>query len=342
MNNTANDLETLFLPLRQNLSRIDAAHKILFLNAQYHAALSGFTNLHAQQFFKPYAQTLTQHNIKTVQSFDTLDHDYDAVFILFPKNIIEGKGLIAQALMRIKDGGTILCAADNKAGGTRLAKIFEEFGCADFFSDSKNKARVIWGNARNIPQSMLQPALDALKPQEICDGQFLSVVGVFGWDKIDQGSHILLQSLPPQINGKGADFGCGYGYLSDHILRHHPKVKLLTCADADYRAVDICARNLEGLAPRAKFIWTDLTHPQKELHNLDFIIMNPPFHEGKVTDSTIGISFIRNAAQTLRPGGMLYMVANRHLPYENILAQHFTKNEKVKETNGFKVLHARK
>lgn len=44
--------------------------------------------------------------------------------------------------------------------------------------------------------------------------------------------------------------------------------------------------------------------------------MNPPFHEGRVTDVSLGQSFIAAAASRLKPGGRLLMVANRQLPYE--------------------------
>jgi 16S rRNA (guanine1207-N2)-methyltransferase len=68
--------------------------------------------------------------------------------------------------------------------------------------------------------------------------------------------------------------------------------------------------------------------------------MNPPFHEGRMTDSSIGVSFIRNAAAALHKGGMLYMVANSQLPYENVLKDHFGVVTKLDEKSGFKVYSA--
>lgn len=338
----SNDLETLFLPFVCGTFAVTPAQKVLFLNAQYHSYVAQISHFTAQQFFKPYAQILSEKNISVVQDFAILESAYDYVLILLPKNMVETKGLIAQGLARIGAGGTFVCAADNKAGGTRLRKLFEEFGLQITFEDSKNKARVIAGQAGNINQDAVQKALNEAGEQQICDRRFSSIAGIFGWDKIDHGSETLVSALSDNITGKGADFGCGYGYLSHHLLRSNPKIKHITCIDADYRAVQMCKKNLAAYEERASFLWDDLTIPAKALRNLDFVIMNPPFHEGKATDSAIGQAFIKNAASVLRSGGTLYMVANRHLPYENILQQDFTTTEKVKETNGFKVLIAQK
>ncbi len=39
--------------------------------------------------------------------------------------------------------------------------------------------------------------------------------------------------------------------------------------------------------------------------------------------------FLQQARNVLRPGGMLWMVANRHLPYEAELASLFSKADEV-------------
>ena len=51
---------------------------------------------------------------------------------------------------------------------------------------------------------------------------------------------------------------------------------------------------------------------------------------------------IRVASHALKPGGQLFMVANRQLPYERTLAQAFSKVTKLREEQGFKVFWARR
>ena len=51
-------------------------------------------------------------------------------------------------------------------------------------------------------------------------------------------------------------------------------------------------------------------------------------------------ALVRLAAQGLRRDGVLYMVANRHLPYEAILGKVLGKVRALAVTPGFKVLSA--
>ncbi|MEE7566923.1 methyltransferase, partial [Xanthomonas sp. Kuri4-3] len=73
----------------------------------------------------------------------------------------------------------------------------------------------------------------------------------------------------------------------------------------------------------------------------DFIVSNPPFHTPAREDRPdIGQRFIAVAAQALRPGGQLFLVANRHLPYEQILNDRFGQVRVAAERDGFKVIAA--
>ena len=73
---------------------------------------------------------------------------------------------------------------------------------------------------------------------------------------------------------------------------------------------------------------------------LDFVIMNPPFHTGKKNDIGLGLNFIQNAAHHLRKGGVLMMVANVHLPYENHLKSLFSNFDIIAQKSGFKIIRA--
>jgi len=78
------------------------------------------------------------------------------------------------------------------------------------------------------------------------------------------------------------------------------------------------------------------------LTGLDFVVMNPPFHDGGREDQALGGTFIREAAGVLRRGGVCWMVANRHLPYEAQLAPLFRSVRQVVQADGFKVYEARR
>ncbi|MDH5722989.1 MAG: methyltransferase [Alphaproteobacteria bacterium] len=333
-------LTTLFLPVHNESISIEGK-KILFLNAIYDSLLAD-GNWECRQVFKPYAHTLESNNIQSKSDYECNSKSYDLAFILFPKNIAEGLFLIATALLSLKKDGTLICAAENKAGGNRLSKILKDFDLKDLNTISKHKCRVVWAGISGFDQIEAEKALKAGEPKKILDGKYLSQTGIYGWDKIDLGSKLLCDVLPSDLKGYGADFGCGYGYLADYALEHCPKIKHIECHDADHRAIMCCAENLSNYEGRTSYHWTDLSAPFKPRRLLDFIIMNPPFHEGKKTQNALGKAFIKNASKVLRRKGELWMVANAHLPYEETLETYFFKVEKIVEKQGFKVYRAEK
>ena len=73
----------------------------------------------------------------------------------------------------------------------------------------------------------------------------------------------------------------------------------------------------------------------------DVIVSNPPFHaHGREGRPDIGRAFIAAAAAALKPGGALWLVANRHLPYEDVLDARFGEVSEVASSGAFKVIHA--
>ena len=319
---------------------VSAFGSCLFLGARYHFILEELSNVTVQQYFAPYVAEIEAKGRRVVSLAEDVGGVFDTVFVLLPKNRVEAEYITAQGLRVLSPGGRIFCAADNKAGGTRIKKMLQEFGVSDLSDMSKNKARVVWGRANSIDQDAVLKALDG-GAMCFCEKTgFFSQPGLYGWDKIDRGSEILLQHLPCDLRGRGADFGCGYGYLAQFVLQHCAGVKALACLEADARALLACRKNLEEYDGRVDFVQADLTRKIAVTNALDFIVMNPPFHEGKTSDFTLGMAFIVTAAQALKAGGALYMVANAHLPYEAALQQNFSVVDKVFEGQGFKVYKA--
>lgn len=70
--------------------------------------------------------------------------------------------------------------------------------------------------------------------------------------------------------------------------------------------------------------------------------MNPPFHTGRAAEPAIGQGMIRAAAAALKPGGRLFLVANRQLPYERMLSAAFKSVVELASDKTFKILSARR
>ena len=93
---------------------------------------------------------------------------------------------------------------------------------------------------------------------------------------------------------------------------------------------------------RAKVVWADLRRPLEGLADFDFVVMNPPFHDGGAEDKALGVAFIAAASQMLSKRGVCWLVANRHLPYEAALTAAFSSVTVKGDGGGYKIFEARK
>ena len=166
---------------------------------------------------------------------------------------------------------------------------------------------------------------------------FVTVAGVFSDGEIDKGSALLAEALPPKLPERMADLGAGWGYLSHHVLKREG-VAHLDLVEAEALALDCARRNVTD--PRAKFHWADATRFDGGPY--DGIVMNPPFHTGRTPDPSLGRAFIASAARLLAPHGRLWMVANRHLPYETTLQDCFRNVDTIGGNGAFKLVLASK
>lgn len=251
-----------------------------------------------------------------------------------PPGTIERRYTTALALRALAPAGLLTVLAPKDKGGSRLAKELKGFGCA--VSETSKRHYRICTCERPTQLSGVEDALAEGAPRVDPALGLWTQPGIFSWNRLDPGSALLDQHLPP-FSGRGADFGCGLGILSRTILRS-PKVTHLSLVDIDRRATEMAARNVDD--SRAEILWADVR--SLRLAGLDFVVMNPPFHDGGAEDQSLGQSFIRKAAEALRPGGVLWLVANRHLPYEGVLKPLFKRVTLHAEANGYKIYEAQK
>lgn len=196
---------------------------------------------------------------------------------------------------------------------------------------AKSHGRVFWFSGGDFT--------DWLAPgrQKITNG-FVTRPGVFSADGIDPASALLAAAVPVKVGRVVVDLGAGWGYLSSQIVSRKA-IEILHLVEADHDALE-CAK-LNVTDPRAQFHWEDATQ-FKPGSRVDTVIMNPPFHTGRKAEPNLGVAFIQAAAKMLGPAGQLWMVANRHLPYEASLKESFATVEEVGGDTRFKILHAQR
>lgn len=264
------------------------------------------------------------------------DASLEGFTMLAPPGAVERRYVLAQALRALRPGGRLDVMAPKDKGGSRLKKELEAFGC-QVAETAKRHHRICTVLRPDAPTG-LQAAIAEGAPRLHPGLGLWTQPGVFSWDRLDPGTALLRQHLPA-LAGRGADFGAGVGVLA-HAVLASPQVEALSLVELDGRAVEAAKRNVAD--PRAAVIWADVRALGDQLSGLDFVVMNPPFHDGGREDRALGQAFIAQAAQALRKGGVCWLVANRHLPYEAALQEKFAKVRLVAETGGFKAYEARK
>jgi len=256
----------------------------------------------------------------------------DEATVLAPPGAVERRYVLALVLRALEPGAALVAMAPKDKGGSRLKKELEAFGCQG--EDSAKRHHRICHAERPADLSEIDEAIAEGAPRMV--GGLWSQPGVFSWDRVDPGTSALLKALPP-LAGQGADLGCGIGVLA-HALLAAPAVTRLHLIDVDRRAVECARRNVND--PRAEFAWADAT--TVPLDGLDFVVMNPPFHEAGWETKALGQRFIEAAHRALKKGGVLWMVANVHLPYEGVLEPLFARVERRDGGGPYKVFEARK
>lgn len=257
----------------------------------------------------------------------------DSAMVYAPPGVLERRYTLALALRALKVGGRLDAMAPKDKGGGRLRKELESFGLEVGESAKAHHRRCVAIRRETVTGIDEAIAAGALRQVEGLDAW--SQPGVFAWDRIDGGSALLAQTLPP-LKGAGADLGCGYGALATVVLRS-PAVTALRLVDLDRRAVEAARRNVQD--PRASFDWAD-ARTLAGAGDLDFVVMNPPFHDGGAEDRRLGQAFIRKAAEMLKKGGTLWLVANRHLPYEAELNAAFKRVAPGADSGPYKLFEA--
>ncbi len=156
--------------------------------------------------------------------------------------------------------------------------------------------------------------------------------GVFAHGRLDEGTRLLLDVLPPLSPGaRVLDYGCGSGPVG-YVAASRGEDVVVEMLDVDAVALEAARENLPG----GRFHLHEGL-PPAEVGPFDAIFSNPPFHRGKAEDPEMIVSLVRGAPALLRPEGILVFVAQRRLPVEGDLDTCFRDVTVVAEDSTYRV-----
>ncbi len=172
------------------------------------------------------------------------------------------------------------------------------------------------------------------------DKPVLSKPGVYGWDKVDQGSAFLMAFLQhlwrsrPHAVSSILDLGCGYGYLSLAMANHPVEQRVATDNNA---AATACMRmNASEWALPIEVVDADCGDAINS--RFDMVLCNPPFHTGFDVDNALHLRFLTAASRKLTKAGSAYFVVNSFLPLERKAVTCFKQVNVLSNNGKFKIL----
>ena len=273
----------------------------------------------------------------------------DVVAIRIPTDRLSLLQLLRDASRLLKPGGRCYIAGATNEGIKSAASTAERlFGNVRALGKD-GPCRIVVATKRatspEFPDDLASPYLDPAHFHEIeaelrgRSYRLSSRPGVFSWDHLDEATEILAEVMTVNADESVVDIGCGAGALGivAATLSGTGRVTLL---DADVDAVRSATRSAAAAGLSNVRAATSDVASAVLGERFDVVVTNPPFHVGKTTDLAVPLQFIHDARQVLSPGGRMYLVANRTLPYERVIHQQFGNIATLHDGQRFKVLSA--
>lgn len=171
---------------------------------------------------------------------------------------------------------------------------------------------------------------------------FYSKPGVFGWEKVDRGSALLVGTLDKICRDMKSvssvlDLGCGWGYLM--LATRDQDIPRRVAVDNNMAAVAAATRNFQEAGLQVECFADDAGSRLRE--RFDLILCNPPFHQGFAVSDSLTRHFLAAAARVSRRSTRAVFVVNQFIPLERLAAEYFGSCRLLAEDNGFKVFELR-
>lgn len=167
---------------------------------------------------------------------------------------------------------------------------------------------------------------------------FYSKPGLFGWNKVDRGSELLVSMLPEickyqKQQNDVLDLGCGWGYLM--LATADMPFQRRVATDNNIAAVSAASHNFSKAGLDVECLADDCAGNISG--RFDLILCNPPFHQGFSVSDALTEKFVAAAARFCRRDSRVGFVVNQFIPLPSIAATYFPTCRELLAADGFKV-----
>lgn len=256
-----------------------------------------------------------------------------SVVLIWPKSKDLGRCLLQLCASQCS---RLIIVGANDAGGKSIAKAAPDLIKQAVKIDSARRCS-LWQIDLESSQSTSFNWLQQAQSFNHQQHGFVTLPGVFSHGRLDVGTQLLLEYLPAPAMGRILDLGCGSGVIGLSMKMRNPDLRLVL-SDVDLLAT----RSTEINALRHGLdVEIVNSNGMNDIDGeFDFIISNPPFHQGTKTNYEFAQRLFIDASQQLVDQGQLWIVANRHLAYEEWARDAFDHVEIMAQEQGFKLIMA--
>ncbi|MFF7560332.1 methyltransferase [Streptomyces pseudovenezuelae] len=269
----------------------------------------------------------------------------DVLLVRVPKSLALLEDQLGRLAPAVHRGTVVVGTGMVKEIHTSTLRLFERILGPTRTSLAEKKARLIFCTPE---PSLVRPTNPWPYGYTLPDGigaasgrAVVNHAGVFCADRLDIGTRFFLQHLP---DSRGAqrivDLGCGNGVVGTAMALANPEAEVLF-VDESFPAVASAEETYKanGVQGHTEFrVGDGLSGVPAD--SVDLVLNNPPFHSHQATTDATARRMFTDARRTLRPGGELWVVGNRHLGYHVQLRKLFGNSQLVASDPKFVVLKA--
>ncbi len=293
------------------------------------------------------ANAITRFDVVTdVNAISAQPEMFDSVVVEPPRSRKLARRWLLDAQIALKEGGRLYLAGANDEG---IASIHEDmrtlFGnlvtlgykkrnrIAYASKSSSSQAHPGWAHEPGITPGTWYEFIATIRDELL---HFYSLPGIFSYDRIDEGTALLLQNLEVSPSSRVLDVGCGYGIVG--LVASRLGADRVDMVDVDLLAIAAARKNIDAnTTPNTRAFPSDALSAVSQ-ESYDLIVTNPPFHTSKAIDYDVAYAFIEQAKYVLNPGGKFMLVANRFIPYDRMMRDVFGSAVRIAETGKYHVL----